>query len=240
MDAPRERDQSKPAAESKAAAAAQPATSKPDLAAVEAGRPANALQRRAQPAPAAESKATAVARPATPRLSLRARLSRRPARIMLAKPDAPAAAADAGGHQPLRPAASTTPHASAAAQAAPAGSPAASPAPPAAAQQAVDDPVGHAFGAVAGALGTGNQNAASKSGDWALQFAAPKSQAEAQTDASRLNARYARTLNGATIGVQKTEVNGEAVYTVRVPGLSKAEAAALCERMKGRDCSSVK
>jgi SPOR domain len=230
-DVPRERNQPAPAIESKAAATAQSTASQPNSATVEAGRPADEQQRPAKAASSAESKAAAVARLATPRLNLRARLSRRPARIMLAKPQAaaPSAAADAGS-QPLHPAAPTTPQS-------PAPPPAA---PPMAAPQA-GDPVGHAFGAVAGALGVAeNQNAASKSGNWALQFMAPKSEAEAQANASRLNARFARRLNGATIGVQKTEVNGETVYAVRVPGLSKADAAALCDRMKGRDCSAVK
>ncbi len=230
-NAPRERVQLAPATEGKAAVAAQLTTSKPDSAAVEAGRPADAPQRSTKPALAAESKAAAVARPATPRLNLRARLSTRPGRVMLERPEpaASAVAAQTESH-PLRPAASTTPQAPAAPQAAPAAAPQT-----AAPQDA--DPVGHAFGALGGA---GNQNAASKSGDWALQFSAPKSEAEAQADASRLNARFARRLNGATIGVQKTEVNGQTVYAVRVPGLSKAEAAALCDRMKGRDCSAVK
>jgi hypothetical protein len=30
------------------------------------------------------------------------------------------------------------------------------------------------------------------------------------------------------------------VYALRVTGLSKAEAAALCERLKGRDCFIAK
>lgn len=81
---------------------------------------------------------------------------------------------------------------------------------------------------------------ASKSGDWAIQFAAPKSEAEAEATAARLNAKYAPALNGATIGVHKTQVNGETIYALRVAGLSKADAAALCVRVKGRDCSITK
>jgi hypothetical protein len=77
----------------------------------------------------------------------------------------------------------------------------------------------------------------SKSGDWAIQFAAPKSEAEAKAAAARLNAKYAPALNGATIGIQKTQVSGETIYALRVAGLSKADAAALCVRVKGRDCS---
>ena len=76
-----------------------------------------------------------------------------------------------------------------------------------------------------------------KPGDWALQFAAPKSEAEAKIAAARLNAKYAPALNGATIGVQKTQVNGETTYALRVPGLSKADVAALCVRLRGRGCS---
>jgi SPOR domain len=228
-DAVQRPDRPTPAAESKAAAAAQPTTL--DSAAVEAGRPANAPQRPARPASADGIRAAPVAQPVKPRLDLRARFSRRPsARVM------PAIAAETGS-QPLRPAASTTPRVSTAPQAlvAPQAAPAT------AAQQPVD-PVGHAFGAIAGALraSKADQSAASKSGDWALQFAAPKSEAKAKAAAALLNARYARELNGTTIGVQKTVANGEMTYVLRVPGLSKAEAAALCERLKGRDCSAVK
>ena len=58
--------------------------------------------------------------------------------------------------------------------------------------------------------------------------------------ATRLNAKYAPALNGATIGVHKTQVNGETIYALRVAGLSKADATALCVRVKGRDCSNTK
>jgi hypothetical protein len=85
-----------------------------------------------------------------------------------------------------------------------------------------------------------DQTAAHKSGDWAIQFAAQKSEAEAKVNVARFNAKYAAALNGATIGVNKTLVNGETIYALRVTGLSKAEAAALCERLKGRDCFIAK
>jgi hypothetical protein len=103
--------------------------------------------------------------------------------------------------------------------------------PPAPAQQP-----SHPFSNILGALGPPNQTAIHKSGDWAMQFAAEKSEAEAKIKVARLNARYATALNGATIGVQKTLVNGETIYALRVTGLSKADAAALCDRLKGRDC----
>ena len=50
---------------------------------------------------------------------------------------------------------------------------------------------------------------------------------------SRLNAKYASDLNGSSIGVHKATVNGETIYRLRVEGLSKADAAALCARLKG-------
>ena len=112
-------------------------------------------------------------------------------------------------------------------------------APPAPAQQPVN-PVSQAFGHIVGAQGPANQTAAYKSGDWAMQFAAEKSEAEAKIKVARLNAKYAAALNGATIGVQKTLVNGDAIYALRVTGLSKADAAALCDRLKGRDCFIAK
>jgi hypothetical protein len=103
------------------------------------------------------------------------------------------------------------------------------------------NPMTHVFGTLAGALGAPTvDQTASKSGDWAIQFAAPKSEAEAKVAAARLNAKYAPALNGATIGVHKTQVNGETIYALRVAGLSKTDATALCVRVKGRDCSNTK
>ena len=78
-----------------------------------------------------------------------------------------------------------------------------------------------------------DSTAATKSTGWAVQLAAPKSEAEAKTDIERLNAKYASALNGSAIGVQKAVVNGDTVYRLRVVGLSKADAAALCARLKG-------
>ena len=50
---------------------------------------------------------------------------------------------------------------------------------------------------------------------------------------ARLNAKYATALNGSTIGVHKAVVKGATIYRLRVTGLSKADAAALCARLKG-------
>ena len=84
--------------------------------------------------------------------------------------------------------------------------------------------------------------AATSSTGWAVQLAAPKSEAEAKSTAARLGSKYESVLNGSPIGVHKALVNGETIYRLRVVGLSKAEAAALCARLKGDggDCFIAK
>ena len=77
---------------------------------------------------------------------------------------------------------------------------------------------------------------------WAVQLAAPKSETEAKSDLVRLDAKYTSLLNGAAIAVQKAQVKGATVYRLRVVGLFKADAAALCARVKGEggDCFIAK
>jgi SPOR domain len=70
------------------------------------------------------------------------------------------------------------------------------------------------------------------SSGWAVQLAAPKSETEAKSDAARLNAKYASAFNGEMIGVSKAQVNGATVYRLRIVGLSKSDAAALCAHVK--------
>jgi hypothetical protein len=91
-----------------------------------------------------------------------------------------------------------------------------------------------AFGELVGAL--------TVPAGWAVQLAAPKSETEAKSYVARLNAKYAFALNGAAIGVHRAHVNGATVYRLRVVGLSKADAAALCARVKGYggDCFVAK
>ena len=83
---------------------------------------------------------------------------------------------------------------------------------------------------------------ATTSGGWAVQLAAPRSEAEAKSTAAKLTAKYESALNGSPIGVHKAVVNGETIYRLRVGGLSKADAAALCARLKGDggDCFIAK
>jgi len=75
--------------------------------------------------------------------------------------------------------------------------------------------------------------AATTSGGWAVQLAAPRSEAEANKEIARLTAKYGAELNGSPIGVHKATVKGETIYRLRVVGLSKADAAKLCARLKG-------
>jgi SPOR domain len=75
--------------------------------------------------------------------------------------------------------------------------------------------------------------AATTSGGWSVQLAAPKSEAEAKSTAARLTSKYSAELNGSAIGVHKAEVNGDTIYRLRVSGMTKADAAALCARLKG-------
>ncbi len=74
---------------------------------------------------------------------------------------------------------------------------------------------------------------AASPGGWAVQLAAPRSEAEAKSVMEELKDKYASALGGKWLGVHKATVNGETIYRVRVTGLSKPDAAALCARLKG-------
>ena len=191
--------------------------------------PLDAPQRPAEAAPKVEGKVVVGAQPRTANLHRIAKLSRR---LTVAKTAATAPSARAETpRQPQRPSASKIPQAPIEPHTIAA---------PAAAQEPVN-PMAHVLGARTGVRGpSAVEQTATKSADWAIQFAEPKSEVEAAVAAARLNAKYAPALNGATIGVRKTEVNGETIYALRVAGLSKADAIALCVRVKGRDCSIIK
>jgi hypothetical protein len=191
--------------------------------------PVDAPQRPAEAAPKVEGKVVVGAQPRTPNLHRIAKLSRR---LTVAKTAATAPSARAETpRQPQRPGASTIPQAPIEPHTIAA---------PAAAQEPVN-PMAHVLGTRTGVLGpSAVEQTATKSGDWAIQFAKPKSEVEAAVAVARLNAKYAPALNGATIGIRKTQVNGETIYALRVAGLSKADAIALCVRVKGRDCSIIK
>jgi hypothetical protein len=84
--------------------------------------------------------------------------------------------------------------------------------------------------------------AAARPTSWSVQLGAPRSEAEAKSDRTRLTAKYASALNGSTISERKAIVNGETVYRLRVVDLSKADAEALCTRLKvdGGNCFIAK
>jgi hypothetical protein len=71
------------------------------------------------------------------------------------------------------------------------------------------------------------------SGGWAVQLAAPRSESEAKSVVDKLKGKYASALGDSELGVHKATVNGETIYRVRVTGLAKSDAAALCARIKG-------
>jgi SPOR domain len=75
-------------------------------------------------------------------------------------------------------------------------------------------------------------------GDWAVQLAAPRSEADAQSAIQKLQTKYAAALGDNDLAVRKAEVNGDAIYRVRAVGLSKAAAQGLCQKLKadGGDC----
>jgi SPOR domain len=178
----------------------------------QAAPPAEPPKPPAKLAPKAASDAAA-AQPSTPRLELPTKLSgKSSARVAVAKTDttAPASIAEAA-NEPLQlgPKPTRTGKGSKVQVAA------AEPEAPSAPAQTVDSVP------------------ATKSSGWVVQFAAPSSEAQANSEMDRLNAKYASALNGSTIGVHKATVKGGTIYRLRVVDLSKADAAALCARVKG-------
>ena len=71
------------------------------------------------------------------------------------------------------------------------------------------------------------------SGDFAVQLAAPPTEQEARTLAARLVQRYGEALAGQEPDIIRAEVNGKTLYRVRVTGLDRESANAMCNRVKG-------
>lgn len=74
------------------------------------------------------------------------------------------------------------------------------------------------------------QTTSSTGGSFAVQLAAPASEAEARATASRMQKQYAGALGAYRPSVRKA--TDKEVYRVRVGNLSKAEADSLCGRLK--------
>jgi hypothetical protein len=205
-----------------------------------------------KPRAKAASEAAGGVQPSTPKLGLpMKRLGKSTARIVLAEAgtiepaapaetpvqlEAPAKPENAPRAAPQAPLALREP------QSAPAGSPASA--------QQPGNPVGRTSGELVSAVAVPAQSAqqrvdpsaATMSSGWAVQLAAPKSETEAKSDAARLNAKYASALNGEVIDVSKAQVNGATFYRLRIVGLPKSHAAALCARVKadGGNCFVAK
>jgi len=172
-------------------------------------------------APKPTGDAAAVAEASSPKLELPAKPSpKSSARVVVAKTDttAPEANAQAPGEP-----------AQTAAQPKPAEKPAKKPKPEKNTAEATTTSA-----AAAPETPLVDATPATASGGWAVQLAAPRSEAEAKSEAARLTGKYGNDLNGSSIGVHKAVVNGETIYRLRVVGLTKADAAALCARLKGQ------
>ena len=182
----------------------------------------------------------------TPSQPLQLRAPAKPKKAARAAPKAPSAAAEPQAAQAAAEPQAAPQQAAAEPQAAPqvAADPLTAPPVPHTPPQEPANPLARAFGEL-GALAAPAtstrqpvESTPATSSGWAVQLAASKSETEAKSDAARLNARYASALNGAAIGVHKARANVATGYRLRVVGLSKADAAALCARLKGHggDC----
>jgi hypothetical protein len=69
-------------------------------------------------------------------------------------------------------------------------------------------------------------------GAYAVQLAAPGSEQEAQSMSTRLQTKYTSELEGLQPTIHQADVNGRSIYRIRVSGLSKADAVALCLKLK--------
>ncbi len=83
---------------------------------------------------------------------------------------------------------------------------------------------------------------AAGSGGFAVQLAAPGTEADAKSTSSRLAKKFAGSLGGHHLGFHKAESNGKSVFRVRVSSLSKPDAVSLCEKLKadGGSCFVAK
>ena len=65
-----------------------------------------------------------------------------------------------------------------------------------------------------------------------MQLAAPPTEQEAKTLATRLTQRYGETLAGQEPEIIRAEVNGKTLYRVRITGLDRESANTMCNRIK--------
>jgi hypothetical protein len=77
-----------------------------------------------------------------------------------------------------------------------------------------------------------NPPVASQGGSYGVQFAAPTTEPAAHKASVSLRSRFAPELGGLQPTVRQTEVNGRKLYQVGIGGMSKAEAEALCLKLR--------
>jgi hypothetical protein len=172
---------------------------------------------------------------ATPKLDLPTKLSPKSQQRVVAKTDTTAPNADA----------SATPSAPLQLVASPKPAKPAKPAPKTLAEASiVDSPPADAAPAVIAAPGVAAPApvAAEGGGGWAVQLAAPRSEADAHSAVAKLKNKYADALGNSALSIHQADVKGETIYRVRVSGLSKTDAGALCSKLKagGGDCFIAK
>jgi hypothetical protein len=69
-------------------------------------------------------------------------------------------------------------------------------------------------------------------GNFAVQLAAPGSEAEAQAMLTRLQAKYASELSGQQLVIQKAELKDRTVYRIRTSKGPRASGVSICEKLK--------
>jgi hypothetical protein len=74
--------------------------------------------------------------------------------------------------------------------------------------------------------------AADNGGAYGVQFAAPATEPAARKASDRLRSKYAIELGGLQPTVRQAEFHGRKIYQVRIGSMSKADAAALCRKVK--------
>jgi hypothetical protein len=188
---------------------------------------------------------------ATPKLDLPTKLSPKSQQRVVAKTDttAPNADASATPSAPLqlvatpKPAKPAKPGPKTVAEASAADTPPANAAPAAAAAPNVAAPPPTVQAATAPPVAAPAAAAAAESGgEWAVQLAAPRSESDAQNAVAKLKSKYADALGDSALSIHQADVKGQTIYRVRVSGLSKGDAGALCSKLKagGGDCFIAK
>jgi hypothetical protein len=97
--------------------------------------------------------------------------------------------------------------------------------------------------AAADPVGTETEAAeAAKGGGFAVQLAAPATEAEARQSAARLGKQFGTALAGHRLTFHRASVGDKSVYRVRVSGLARDDATALCQKVQasGGSCFVAK